>query len=124
MTAPTIVDPKTGELLDMNTINLRLVRLLDELEESGRELGGKVQELGLVTFTFDCTYDRRKAEAMKACADLEWRNGESVARAKARLEVQVRALRDAQHNVRAVLSGIQTLGSNLRSEMSMGGGVR
>lgn len=134
MTAPpTIVDPRTGEVLSMHDLNVRMVRLLDELEQSSAELTEKLKELGSVTFTYDVTYnatvassdaksaDKRQADAFGACVDVKWSGNESVARAKARLELQVKALRDAQHNVRSILSGLQSLGANLRTEAGLGG---
>lgn len=127
MTAATAVDPRTGEILTIPEINVKMVRTLDELDRSNDTLDAKLRELGSVTFTYDVHYnaaistsqakseDRRKAEAFADCNEFLLPSGESVARAKSRLEIQVRSLRDAQHNLRALLSGWQTVSANLRT---------
>lgn len=123
-----VVDPNTGELVSLMDINLRMIRLADELESSSAALDKLLREQAQVVLSYDLHYaatitasdakseDRRKAEATTACSLQLLPSGESLARARARLEVQVRAVRDAQHNLRALMSGLQTVSANVRSE--------
>lgn len=118
-------------------VNTRLIELADALERSQPELERLLVEYQRVQLQYDLRYaatvqtseqrseDRRKAEATAAM--YEERLDDSpvdLATRKAELEMRIKAMREAGHNIRASMNGLQTVAANLRAEMSLGGGVR
>lgn len=130
-----LVDEKTGELLGQLTtpeLNHRMIQLSNRLDENTAEilriaaekekvdLAYKLHYAATVTTSGARSEDRRKAEAELECARVRaCEDGtESLAEAQSRLDMQLRAEREAGHNIRAQLSAMQSVASNLRSEIS------
>lgn len=118
-------------------VNARLVELANELEKLQPELERLLAEHQRVALRYDLQYasvvqtseqrseDRRKAEAVAAMFKAYLPDSTvDLATRKSVLEMQIKAMREAGHNIRAAMNGIQTVAANLRAEMSLGGGVR
>lgn len=133
MTAPVAVDPVTGELLGQLTVpelNHRMVTLANQLDDNTAEIRRISVEKEQVDLRYRLAFaasvagsnlgsvDRRKAEAEQWCAATVWRAPETLAEAASRLDMQLRAEREAGHNIRAQLSAMQSVASNLRAEIS------
>jgi hypothetical protein len=118
-------------------VNIRLIELADMLERAQPELERLLAELQRVSLAHDLRFaasvktstqgseDRRKAEATARMYQ-EYLDDSpfDLATRKAELEMQVKAMREAGHNIRASMNAMQTVAANLRAEMSLGGGVR
>lgn len=130
-----LVDEQTGELLGQLTtpeLNHRMIQLSNRLDDNTVELRRIATEKERVDLAYRLHYaatvttsgarseDRRKAEAELECARtaVEDDDTESLAEAASRLDMQLRAEREAGHNIRAQLSAMQSVASNLRSEIS------
>lgn len=118
-------------------VNERLVRLANELEASQPELERLLAEHQRVSLAYELRYaatvqtseqrseDRRKAEAVAQLYQERLDDSEvDLATRKSELEMRIKAMREAGHNIRASMNGLQTVAANLRAEMSLGGGVR
>lgn len=118
-------------------VNARLLRLADELEKLQPTLEGLLAEHQQVSLRYELQYasvvqtsqmgseDRRKAEAVAAMYDAYLPDSTvDLATRKSELEMRIKAMREAGHNIRAAMNGLQTVAANLRAEMSLGGGVR
>lgn len=118
-------------------VNARIVQLADALEQSQPELERLLAEHQRVSLAYELRYaatvqtseqrseDRRKAEAT-ARLYTEHLDDSTVdlATRRSELEMRIKAMREAGHNIRASLNAMQTVAANLRAEMSLGGGVR
>jgi len=130
-----VVDADTGELLGQLTVpelNHRMVELSNALDLNTAELRRLAAEKERVDLTYRLHFaaavaasgrrsaDQRKAEAEQHCASVPAREGtaESLAHAASRLDMQLKAEREAGHNIRSQLSAMQSVASNLRSEIS------
>lgn len=128
--SPVAVNPRTGEILAPDDINARILVITDKLETETGRLTEKIHELARVTALYDETYDdalsastaknkeQREADARMACRTATTPMGFALAKRKTDLEHEIRAMREEQHNLRAVLSGYQSCGSNIRAAMS------
>lgn len=118
-------------------VNERLLRYADELERLQPELEGLLVEHQRVSLRYELQYasvvqtsemgseDRRKAEATAAMFGAYLDDSPvDLATRKSELEMRIKAMREAGHNIRAAMNGLQTVAANLRAEMSLGGGVR
>ncbi len=118
-------------------INVRLIELADALEATQPELERLLAEHQRVSLAYELRYasvvktseqrseDRRKAEATAAMYEAYLDDSPTdLATRKAELEMRVKAMREAGHNIRASMNGLQTVAANIRAEMSLGGGVR
>lgn len=118
-------------------VNERLVRLANELEDAQPELERLLAEHQRVSLAYELRYaasvqtseqrseDRRKAEAIALLYEARLDDSEvDLATRKSELEMRIKAMREAGHNIRASMNGLQTVAANLRAEMSLGGGVR
>ena len=127
--APLVVHPTTGEYLTPDDINARILVITDKLETEASRLTEKIHELARVTALYDETYDeallaseaknkeQREADARQACRLATTPLGYPLAKRKSDLEYEVKAMREEAHTLRAVLSGYQTCGSNIRAAM-------
>lgn len=120
--------------LSLTEVNIRLVALADELEGVQKSIEPLLREHQQVSLRYELEYaavvassdhrseDRRKAEATVAMTKVRMDDSPmDLATRKAVLEVQIKSLREAGHNVRAAIQACQTLSSNLRAEASLGG---
>lgn len=118
-------------------VNGRLVELANELERLQPALEGLLVEHQRVSLRYELQYasvvqtsqmgseDRRKAEATAAMFEAYLDDSPvDLATRKSELEMRIKAMREAGHNIRASMNGLQTVAANLRAEMSLGGGVR
>lgn len=133
MTVPfrhaTIGNPRTGEVLTPDQVNDRILILTDAIEQSVPRLTEMIHELARVTAMYEATYDdallasdarskeQREADARQACRLARTPLGHELAKRKIDLEADIRALREEQHNLRAVLSGWQSASRNLQAAM-------
>jgi hypothetical protein len=113
-------------------VNQRLFELADALVSSQPELERLLHELATVDLQYRLRFaavvktskagseDRRRAEAEVAMSQ-ERLDGssEDLATRRSVLEMRVKAMREAQHNVRAQISGLQTVSANLRAEATV-----
>jgi hypothetical protein len=118
-------------------VNRRLLRYADELQRLQPTLDGLIAEQQRVSLAYELRYaasvktsaqgseDRRRAEATERMYH-EYLDDSpfDLATRRAELDMRVKAMREAAHNIRAALSALQSVASNLRAEMSLGGGVR
>lgn len=130
--APVVVDPATGEVVEELTIpvlNAELIQLnraLAAMEQPMKELLAEQQRVSL---RYDLEYsaavlaspqrseDRRKADAMQHVASVRLEDSEeSLATRKSVLEMRIRAMRDAGHDLRARMSALQSVANNLRTQ--------
>ena len=126
---PVAVHPTTGEVLTVDGINDRILALSDKLETEANTLTEKIHELARVTALYDQTYDdallasdarnkeQREAEARQACRLATTPLGYRLADRRNELEHEVRAMREHQHTLRAILSGWQTAAKNVQAAM-------
>lgn len=118
-------------------VNARLVEYADALEQAQPELERLLAEHQRVSLAYELRYaasvqtseqrseDRRKAEATARMFDERLPDSDmDLTTRKADLEMRIKAMREAGHNIRASMNGLQTVAANLRAEMSLGGGVR
>lgn len=118
-------------------VNIRLVELANALEAAQPELERLLAEHQRVSLAYELRYaavvktseqrseDRRKAEATTAMYETYLDDAPTdLATRKAELEMRIKAMREAGHNIRASMNGLQTVAANLRAEMALGGGVR
>ena len=118
-------------------VNARLLDLADDLEKMQPFLDGLLDEHRRVSLRVELEYaatvktsklgseDRRKAEATTRLYETYLDDSEvDLATRKAELDMRIKAMREASHNIRAAMSALQTVAANLRAEMSLGGGVR
>ena len=118
-------------------VNERLIRLADDLELQQPALEALMAEYQRVSLRYELQYasvvqtselrseDKRKAEATAAMYEAYLDDSPvDLATRRSELEMRIKAAREAAHNIRASLSALQSLASNLRAEMSLGGGVR
>ena len=131
---PAAVNTVTGEVLDMAAVNSRLIRLADALEQTQPEMERLLREHQEVSLRYELEWaasvagsgqkseDRRRAEATVHLSRVVL-PGSSVdlATRRAVLEMQIKAMREASHNIRAEMSALQTVAANLRAETTIGG---
>lgn len=127
--APVAVHPTTGEVLAPDDINARILVITDKLETEASRLTEKIHELARVSALYDETYDtallasdakskeQREADARQACRLATTPLGHPLAKRRNDLEHEIKAMREEAHTLRAVLSGYQTCGSNIRAAM-------
>lgn len=125
----SIGNPKTGEVLTPDQVNDRILILADAIEQSVPRLTEMIHELARVTALYEQTYDdallasearskeQREADARQACRLATTPLGFPLAKRKLDLEADIKALREEQHNLRAVLSGWQTAARNVQTAM-------
>jgi uncharacterized protein YlxW (UPF0749 family) len=114
--------------------NERLLALADALTSSQPTLNTLLRELATVDLAYRLRYaavvktskagseDRRRAEAELAMAEVTLDDSpEDLATRRSVLEMRVKSMREAQHNIRAQISGLQTLSANLRAEAAVTG---
>ncbi len=129
MTAPVYVDAD-GELWTLDQVNVEQRKLNRQLEALNDELAAKMKEQARATYQYSALYeatiassdrtaaDLRKSDAVKACNTAPWGDdGEKLGAAKARLDMQVRLIRDASHNVRTMMDNLRDAGASLRAMM-------
>jgi hypothetical protein len=126
---------RNGEVLTIAQVNDRIVALGDELgrqqpaleallaEQQGVQLEYGIRYAAAVLASEARSEDRRKAEAEIAMTQvyLDDDDVHSLAERRSVLDMRVRAQREAMHNLRAQISGLQSVGSNLRTEAGLGG---
>lgn len=131
---PVAVNTATGEVLDMMEVNSKLIRLANALEATQPELARLLAEHQAVSLRYDLEWaasvagsaqkseDRRRAEATVHMSRVTLPDSPlDLATRKAVLEMQIKAMREASHNIRAELSSYQTVAANLRAETTLGG---
>lgn len=129
MTAPVYVDAD-GELWTLDQVNVEQRKLNRQLEALNDELAWKMKEQARASYQYSALYeatiassncgsaDRRKAEAVKVCNQTFWGDSkETLGAAKARLDMQVRLIRDASHNIRTMMDNLRDAGASLRAMM-------
>lgn len=115
-------------------VNARLMQLDAALGSSQPELERLLRESATVDLAYRLRYaavvkasearseDRRRAEAELAMERETLPDSPiNLAVRKTVLEVEIKAMREAQHNLRAQISSIQSVAANLRAEMSLMG---
>lgn len=124
-----------GEVLTVTEVNDRIVALGDELarqqpalemllaEQQGVQLEYGLRYAAAVLASEAKSEDRRKAEAELAMTQTYLDDDEehSLAERRSVLDMRVKAMREAMHNIRAQISGLQSVASNLRAEATLGG---
>lgn len=133
MTASRFARPPAPPL-SLPEVNLRLFALAEELEAVQKAIEPLLAEHQRVSLRYELEYaavvassehrseDRRKAQATVAMTKVRMEDSPvDLATRKAVLEMQIKALREAGHNVRAAINACQTLSSNLRTEAGLGG---
>lgn len=113
-------------------VNRRLFDLADALVSSQPELDRLLRELATVDLQYRLRFaavvktskagseDRRRAEAELAMSRERLDDSpEDLATRKWVLKMRVKAMREAQHNIRAQISGLQTVSANLRAEATV-----
>jgi hypothetical protein len=119
-------------------VNARLVALANELEQVQPVLEGLLADHQRVNLRYELEYaasvkgsqlgseDRRKAEAVARLYEtyLDDEPTKDLATRRAELDMRIKALREASHNIRASMNGLQTVAANIRAEMHLGSGVR
>lgn len=131
---PVTADPTTGEVIDIASINAELVRLNRQLAEMEPSVRALLEELRRVSLRYDVEYstavlaspqrseDRRRADATLHVSQVVLDDSpEPLASRKSRLEIQLRAMRDAGHDIRARMSALQTISNNLRTQARVEG---
>jgi len=128
-TAAEELDPLTGRLAPLDPtlpytpadVELKIVEILRQLENSELFLRQQLARLHQATHNLDLRYnlairksDARAADQRKADA---WIETEKERREATEAEMLVRALRDSQHNLRAQLSGFQSVARSLAVSM-------
>jgi hypothetical protein len=124
-----VLDPLVGRLAPLDPtlpytpadVELKIVEILQQLENSDLFLRQQLQRLHQATHNHDFRYnlalaksdqraqDQRKAEA--------WLATEQERHEMTEAEMLVRALRDSQHNLRSQLSGFQSVARSLAVSM-------
>lgn len=120
--------------MSLPEVNLRLFALTEELEGVQKAIEPLLAEHQRVSLRYELEYaavvassehrseDRRKAQAVVAMTKTHMDDSpEDLATRKAVLEMRIKSLREAGHNVRAAINGMQTLSANLRAEANLGG---
>lgn len=133
--APVVVNPATGEVVEaptISSINVELVDLNRRLADMQKPMADLLAEQQRVCLRYDLEFsaavlaspqrseDRRKADAIQHVAKVTLEDSpESLATRKSLLEMRIRAMRDAGHDIRARMSALQTIANNLRTETNL-----
>ena len=128
-TEAEVLDPLSGRLAPLDPtlpytpadVELKIVEILRQLENSELFLRQQLARLHAATHNHDFRYnlalaksDQRAADQRKAEA---WLATEQQRREMTEADMLVRALRDSQHNLRAQLSGFQSVARSLAVSM-------
>jgi uncharacterized protein YicC (UPF0701 family) len=117
---------RNGVVLTPDDIERELVEIVEQLERGTVMLSEKVRQLEQVSTEYDVQYakalwrssersaDKRKAQALLTV--------EELFRERQLLETQVRLIRDTQHDLRAELEAVRSIGASVRAAAFMGGG--
>lgn len=115
-----------GVVITPAEVERELVEVVEQLERGSETIARLSRELGDVSTRYELDYARalhrsqeRSADMRKAAALLAV---EDTYRAKALLETQLRLARDLQHDLRAQLEAVRSIGASVRSALWGGGG--
>lgn len=110
-----------GEVISPLDVERELVEINEQLEKGTEQLVKHSERLAQVTIDYELrsaqamlrakgkSIDQRKAEVLVAVEDLY--------REKVTLEAKVRLIRDCQHDLRAMLEAVRSMGASVRSAM-------
>jgi hypothetical protein len=116
---------RNGEVIAPTDVERELVHIVEQLEDGTAKLTEYSERLSQVSMDYEIQWaramvradgkslDQRKAQVLLICEDLF--------RQKATLEGQVRLIRDCQHDLRAELEAVRSIGASVRSSMFEGG---
>lgn len=133
--APVLMNPATGEMVDDLTIplvNAEMVQLNRDLAAMQEPMKALLKEQKDISRRYLVEYstavlaskagaaDQRKADALIYLSTLDIDgSGVDLLTRKETLDVRVRAMRDAGHDIRARLSTLQSVANNLRTETNL-----
>lgn len=114
-----------GAVILPTDVERELVDIVEQLEKGASMLAEVSAELADVAPKYELAFARalvkssgksaevRRAQALLACEDLYWQ--------KAKLEASQRLIRDTQHDLRAQLEAVRSIGASVRSALWQGG---
>lgn len=117
---------RQGVVITPEDVERELVEIVEQLERGTVVMSEKVRALGDVSSEFEVQYAKALHRSKERSADMRKAGAllavEDLFREKALLETQVRLIRDTQHDLRAQLEAVRSIGASVRSAIGLGGG--